>query len=81
MQTLRRDRWAFLAVAVAVIGCVLFAALASSFGYFEAAWFLPLLAFGLVVFAAGHRRFCPAQPAYVREPFASDLAFRGPPTF
>ena len=81
MPTLRRHRWAFIAAALTVGVCILLAAL-TSYGHLEGLYLPPVFLNALLVLlVTAHRRISDQLPAYIREPFASDLAFRGPPTF
>jgi len=81
MLTLRRHRWALIAVVLAVSACILSAALTSPFGHFEAAVLLPVFLYDVAAVFITHRRVSHQSRLYICGPFASDITFRGPPTF
>jgi hypothetical protein len=80
MPTLRRHRWALIAIALVVATCILFAALANPNGHFFAVSPLPVFLY-VVALIIAYRRINYQLPSYIREPLASDRTFRGPPTF
>ena len=81
MPTLGRHRWALIAIALAVGTCILFAALASPLGHFEALAPFPVFLYEIAVLVIAYRRANHELPLYVQGPFASDITLRGPPTF
>jgi hypothetical protein len=80
MPSIGGHRRALIAVALAIGVCILFAALTSPIGHFEAAALLPVFLYSIVVLVTAHRRISHQPPWYVHGPLASDITFRGPPT-
>jgi hypothetical protein len=81
MPTLRRHRWALIAIALTIGTFILFAALTSPFGHFEALASLPVFLYEIAVLVIAYRRANHQLPLYVQGPFASDITLRGPPAF
>ncbi len=81
MTSILRHRRALIAIALTIGVCILFATLASPYGHVDAAYLLPAFLCGLVVLVITYRRITLQLSSYVREPFASDVTFRGPPIF
>jgi hypothetical protein len=81
MTSIRRHRRALIAIALTIGVCILFAALASPYGHVEVADLLPIFLCGLVVPVINYRRITLQLFSYAPERFASDITFRGPPTF
>lgn len=81
MPTLCRHRWALIAIALAVGSCILFTTLTGPVDHFDVLALLPVFLYSVVALVIAYRRINHQLPLYVREPFASDITFRGPPTF
>ena len=81
MPTLRRNRWALIAVALTIGTCILLAALSSPFGHIEAPASLPAFLYEIALVVIAYRSANHQLPLYVQGPFASDITFRGPPAF
>jgi hypothetical protein len=81
MTSIHRHRRALIAIALTIGVCILFATLASPYGHVDAAYLLPVFLCGLIVLVTIYRRITLHLYAIAPELFASDINFRGPPTF
>jgi hypothetical protein len=79
MPALGKQRWIVPAVALTLGLCLLILAFTCPANQAVAVGFLPLFFFGLVLVSMRRPVIAPV-PAFVFEPFAPDIPFRGPPS-